>query len=71
MMWINGVCKYTETCEYEARKIHICIWLGSKRIKKVANYSAGTLSTVFNDLSSSLMKEKLIMCGGEEEASIP
>ncbi len=24
-MQINGVCKYTETCEYEANKIHICL----------------------------------------------
>jgi hypothetical protein len=23
MMRINGVCEYTETCEYEANKIHI------------------------------------------------
>ncbi len=23
IMRINGVCEYTETCEYEAKKIHI------------------------------------------------
>jgi hypothetical protein len=37
MMWINGVCKYTETCEYEANKIHIRWDSHRSEFKKVAN----------------------------------
>jgi hypothetical protein len=43
MMRINGVCEYTETCNYEANKIHIR-FKASKRIKKGANMAHPILS---------------------------
>jgi hypothetical protein len=37
MMRKNGVCEYTETCEYEANKIHIRLDSLRSEEKKVAN----------------------------------
>jgi hypothetical protein len=37
VMWINGVCEYTETCEYLANKIHICLDLLRSKYKKAVN----------------------------------
>jgi hypothetical protein len=37
MKQINGVGEYTETCEYEANKINVCLDLLRSEFKKVAN----------------------------------
>ncbi len=37
MMRINGVCEYTEICEYEANKIHIRLDSLRSEQKNVAN----------------------------------
>ncbi len=38
IMPINGVCEYTETCEYEANKIHIHLirFKANKKVTKIA-----------------------------------
>jgi hypothetical protein len=34
---INGICEYTETCEYKANMIHVRLYLLRREQKKVAN----------------------------------
>ncbi len=49
MMQINGVCKYTETCKYEANKIHIRLdsLRSKKKIAKTAHPTKKMGRTIF------------------------